>query len=80
VEPGSASVADQRSTSVSSLIAFESPERVTRPGRRGSVNPHHRGTPARRFAVVTCMDARLDPAKLLGLDEESKEPRRIAWR
>ena len=25
--------------------------------------------PARRFAVVTCMDARLDPAKALGLDE-----------
>jgi carbonic anhydrase len=25
--------------------------------------------PARRFAVVTCMDARLDPAKFLGLEE-----------
>jgi carbonic anhydrase len=25
--------------------------------------------PARRFAVVTCMDARLDPAKSLGLEE-----------
>jgi carbonic anhydrase len=25
--------------------------------------------PARRFAVVTCMDARLDPAKALGLEE-----------
>ena len=25
--------------------------------------------PARRFAVVTCMDARIDPAKALGLDE-----------
>ena len=25
--------------------------------------------PARRFAVVTCMDARLDPARLLGLEE-----------
>ncbi len=25
--------------------------------------------PGRRFAVVTCMDARLDPAKLLGLEE-----------
>src|SRR5437764_7472343 len=25
--------------------------------------------PARRFAVVTCMDARLDPAKFLGLQE-----------
>jgi carbonic anhydrase len=25
--------------------------------------------PARRFAVVTCMDARLDPARFLGLDE-----------
>ncbi len=25
--------------------------------------------PARRFAVLTCMDARLDPAKLLGLAE-----------
>jgi carbonic anhydrase len=25
--------------------------------------------PGRRFAVVTCMDARLDPAKHLGLDE-----------
>ena len=25
--------------------------------------------PARRFAVVTCMDARLDPAKFLGLDD-----------
>jgi len=25
--------------------------------------------PARRFAVVTCMDARLDPAKFLGLAE-----------
>jgi carbonic anhydrase len=24
--------------------------------------------PARRFAVVTCMDARLDPAQFLGLD------------
>src|SRR5437868_9466503 len=26
-------------------------------------------SPGRRFAVVTCMDARLDPAKFLGLDE-----------
>src|SRR3954468_16749129 len=25
--------------------------------------------PGRRFAVVTCMDARLDPGKFLGLDE-----------
>ena len=25
--------------------------------------------PARRFAVVTCMDARLDPARYLGLEE-----------
>ncbi|MGH3001599.1 MAG: beta-class carbonic anhydrase [Gaiellaceae bacterium] len=25
--------------------------------------------PARRFALVTCMDARLDPAKFLGLDD-----------
>jgi carbonic anhydrase len=25
--------------------------------------------PARRLAVVTCMDARIDPAKALGLDE-----------
>jgi carbonic anhydrase len=25
--------------------------------------------PGRQFAVVTCMDARLDPAKFLGLDE-----------
>src|SRR5262245_17611313 len=25
--------------------------------------------PGRRFAVVTCMDARLDPAKFLGLSE-----------
>ncbi|MEK7725337.1 MAG: carbonic anhydrase, partial [Acidobacteriota bacterium] len=25
--------------------------------------------PARRFAVLTCMDARLDPAKFLGLSE-----------
>jgi carbonic anhydrase len=25
--------------------------------------------PGRAFAVVTCMDARLDPAKFLGLDE-----------
>jgi carbonic anhydrase len=25
--------------------------------------------PGRRFAVVTCMDARIDPAKSLGLDE-----------
>ena len=25
--------------------------------------------PARNFAVVTCMDARLDPAKFLGLEE-----------
>ncbi|HVM57641.1 MAG TPA: carbonic anhydrase [Gaiellaceae bacterium] len=25
--------------------------------------------PARRFAVVTCMDARLDPAKFLGLED-----------
>lgn len=25
--------------------------------------------PGRRFAVVTCMDARLDPAKMLGLEE-----------
>jgi carbonic anhydrase len=28
-----------------------------------------RGAPARKFAVVTCMDARLDPAKFLGLEE-----------
>jgi carbonic anhydrase len=27
------------------------------------------GPPRRKFAVVTCMDARLDPAKFLGLDE-----------
>ncbi len=25
--------------------------------------------PARRFAVITCMDARLDPARFLGLEE-----------
>ena len=25
--------------------------------------------PARRFAIVTCMDARIDPAKAFGLDE-----------
>lgn len=25
--------------------------------------------PARRFAVLTCMDARIDPARALGLDE-----------
>jgi len=25
--------------------------------------------PARRFAVLTCMDARIDPAKVFGLDE-----------
>jgi carbonic anhydrase len=25
--------------------------------------------PARRFAILTCMDARIDPAKLAGLDE-----------
>jgi carbonic anhydrase len=25
--------------------------------------------PGRRFAVVTCMDARIDPAKALGIDE-----------
>ena len=25
--------------------------------------------PGRRFALVTCMDARLDPAKILGLEE-----------
>jgi len=28
-----------------------------------------RSPPARRFAVVTCMDARLDPARFLGLEE-----------
>jgi carbonic anhydrase len=32
-------------------------------------NGHLEATPARRFAVVTCMDARLDPAKFLGLAE-----------
>jgi carbonic anhydrase len=25
--------------------------------------------PARRFAILTCMDARLDPAKFVGLGE-----------
>ena len=25
--------------------------------------------PARRFAILTCMDARLDPAKYAGLSE-----------
>ena len=28
-----------------------------------------RGAPGRRFAAVTCMDARLDPARFLGLEE-----------
>jgi len=28
-----------------------------------------RAPPGRRFAVVTCMDARLDPARFLGLEE-----------
>jgi carbonic anhydrase len=28
---------------------------------------HLRPSPARRFAVVTCMDARIDPANLLGI-------------
>ena len=28
-----------------------------------------RAAPARRFALVTCMDARLDPARFLGLEE-----------
>jgi carbonic anhydrase len=27
------------------------------------------GTPARKIAIVACMDARLDPAKFLGLEE-----------
>jgi carbonic anhydrase len=30
---------------------------------------HLPSQPARRFAVVTCMDARLDPAKFLGFEE-----------
>ena len=43
-----------------------------------SANEHYAGgfdkgelpmPPGRRFAVVTCMDARLDPAAFLGLDE-----------
>src|SRR5437870_10413835 len=28
-----------------------------------------RGAPSRRFGVLTCMDARLDPARFLGLEE-----------
>jgi carbonic anhydrase len=34
-------------------------------GDRGSLPP----PPARRFAILTCMDARLDPAKYAGLSE-----------
>ena len=30
---------------------------------------HLPGSPARRLAVLTCMDARIDPAKALGLQE-----------
>ena len=28
--------------------------------------------PGRKFAVVTCMDARLDPARFLGLEEATR--------
>jgi carbonic anhydrase len=28
--------------------------------------------PARGFAILTCMDARIDPAKLAGLREETR--------
>ena len=28
--------------------------------------------PGRKFAVVTCMDARLDPARFLGLEEGTR--------
>jgi hypothetical protein len=34
--------------------------------------------PARRFAVLTCMDARLDPAKFAGLAEAVSAPVAIA--
>ena len=36
---------------------------------RGFVHGDLESRPGRRFAVVTCMDARLDPAKFLGLEE-----------
>ena len=36
---------------------------------RGFANGELPMPPGRRFAVVTCMDARLDPAKFLGLEE-----------
>ena len=35
----------------------------------GFAKGHLPTPPGRKFAVVTCMDARLDPAKFLGLDE-----------
>src|SRR5215469_1210323 len=42
-------------------------------GRRGRVSDRARAgsprPPARRLAVLACMDARLDPAKALGLQE-----------
>ena len=43
---------------------------------------HLRPPPARRFAVVTCMDARIDPASLLGIapgDAVSRAASMIAW-
>ena len=37
--------------------------------------------PARRFAILTCMDARLDPAKFAGLSEgDAHVILQLAWR
>lgn len=41
---------------------------VTHNAHRSSVPAGVPGVPARRVAVLTCMDARLDPARVLGLE------------
>ncbi|MGH8977644.1 MAG: beta-class carbonic anhydrase [Acidimicrobiia bacterium] len=44
---------------------LESNERYARDFTKGDVS----NVPATRAAIVTCMDARIDPARLLGLEE-----------
>jgi carbonic anhydrase len=61
-------IKNQRSTTMSSVL-----DEVLEANRRYSASFGEKGKlalpPARRFAILTCMDARIDPAKLAGLAE-----------
>jgi carbonic anhydrase len=63
-EPESAPYAQQEKTLIEEVMAANA-RYAERFGEKGNLAL----PPARRFAILTCMDARLDPAKYAGLSE-----------